>query len=74
MTPDEAREAEGFAPGSVDFASVPPQLPGATPNLLPVNRSTAGGPVRCPNGHLLAEQATPPYRFTCFRCKETVAA
>lgn len=29
--------------------------------------------VRCPSGHLLAEVATPPYRFTCPKCKAVVA-
>jgi hypothetical protein len=33
-----------------------------------------GAEVRCSCGKLLAEQASPPYRFTCPRCKEAVAA
>jgi HK97 family phage portal protein len=68
-----AAQEEGYLPGSVDFASVPPALPQAVPNLLPVNLTRASE-VRCPKGHLLAELASPPYRFTCFRCKSQVAA
>jgi phage FluMu protein Com len=40
--------------------------------LLPVNRTAHQ--VRCPSGHLLAEMASPPYRFTCPRCKRSVVA
>lgn len=35
---------------------------------------TAGREVRCDRGHLLAELATAPYRFTCGKCKTTVEA
>jgi HK97 family phage portal protein len=72
MSADEARVAEGLNPGAVDYASTPPQLPAAIPALLPVNRTAHQ--VRCPSGHLLAEMASPPYRFTCPRCKRSVVA
>lgn len=77
--PEVAAQEEGYGPGNVDYAPVPAALPQAIPNLLPVNRpllalGRAAQEVRCPAGHLLAEAATPPYRFTCFRCKAKVAA
>jgi hypothetical protein len=54
---------------------VPFSPPQAIPELLPPDRArSAMREVRCPNGHLLAELASPPYRFTCFRCKSKVAA
>lgn len=69
-----ARRHEGLAPGNVDYAPVPPGLPAAMPSPIRARLSTQGHEVRCPNGHLLAEMASPPYRFTCFRCKTPVAA
>jgi HK97 family phage portal protein len=42
-----------------------PTAPGAAPELVAVKSAE----VRCGNGHLLAELATPPYRFTCRQCK-----
>ena len=55
MSSEEARQAEGYTPGSVDFASVPPQLPTATPDLLPFQR-TADTAWRCEKcARLLAE-------------------
>lgn len=66
-----AQRVEGIIPGDVEYAPVPP----APPASVPARLSTAEGrEVRCPNGHLLAELAAPPYRFTCFRCKASVAA
>lgn len=66
-----ARRAEGLAPGNVDYAPVPFAVTSAIPSLLPpdIQPRTAQG-VRCGrcNG-LLAEYATPPYRFTCRKCK-----
>ena len=53
MSADEARVAEGFNPGAVDYASTPPQVPAATPALLPVNR-TALTDLRCPRCGRLA--------------------
>jgi HK97 family phage portal protein len=67
---EEARQMEGLAPGHVDFAPVPQTPPAAMPGPIKAH----SGEVRCPNGHLLAEMASPPYRFTCFRCKQAVAA
>ena len=55
MSADEARQAEGFNPGAVDYASTPPQLPAATPTLLPVNR-TALVDLRCGKCGRLAGQ------------------
>lgn len=42
--------------------------------LLSSGEPVASGEVRCTCGKLLAELATPPYRFTCARCKAQVAA
>jgi HK97 family phage portal protein len=72
LTIEEARRKEGLAPGNVDFSSVPPSPPQA--QFEPISMSLQAKEVRCQNGHLLAEMASPPYRFTCFRCKATVAA
>lgn len=69
-----AQRKEGIQPGDIENAPVPFALPQAIPTQLPVNRSRESSEIRCPNGHLLAELASPPYRFTCFRCKSTVAA
>lgn len=80
LTPEEARQREGLEPGSSEFAPVPQAAPQAIPSLLPPNRpllatrTAMPEAVRCPKGHLLAEMASPPYRFTCFRCKSVVAA
>lgn len=81
LTPEEVRRQEGLNPGAVDFAPVPAALPASIPTRLPVDRPllaprsmAVAAEVRCANGHLLAEAATPPYRFTCFRCKDKVAA
>ena len=41
---------------------------------VPLLASGDAGEVRCSCGKLLAELATPPYRFTCPRCKESTAA
>ena len=87
--PEVAAQEEGYVPGNVDYAPVPLAPPQAIPSSLPGDRGPMGAPtvmtpllrtalqaqsVRCPNGHLLAELASPPYRFTCFRCKSVVAA
>jgi HK97 family phage portal protein len=72
MSIEEARQREGYQPGSVDYAPVPLAPPQAVPTLLPINRTAME--VRCDKCHrMLAESATPPYRITCPRCK-TVAA
>jgi HK97 family phage portal protein len=55
--------AQVVAPATVR-ETVPTQ-PAAEPALV-ASKSAA---VRCANGHLLAELATPPYRFTCGKCK-----
>jgi HK97 family phage portal protein len=78
MPVEEAQRREGFIPGAVDYAPVPAATPQATPAQLPfaglAARSLDLAPVRCSKRHLLAELAAPPYRFTCPRCKEVVAA
>jgi HK97 family phage portal protein len=76
LSPEEARRKEGLEPGSSEYAPVPLAAPQAIPTLLPPNRELIprAQPVRCPKGHLLAELASAPYRFTCFRCKSVVAA
>lgn len=71
LTTEEAREIEGLAPGDVENAPVPFAPPQAIPASLPIERSAE---VRCPSGHLLAELATPPYRFTCPKCKKVASA
>lgn len=53
------------------------QLPGSTNGTKPLVPTTRaeGSEVRCSGcDKLLAEQATPPYRFTCPRCHAAVAA
>jgi len=72
LTAEEAREMEGLAPGDVENAAVPFSPPAAVPSILPIKGRSAE--VRCPRGHLLAEMATPPYRFTCPKCKRVTAA
>ena len=69
-----AQREEGILPGDVEYAPVPASPPAAVPSSLPRTASLDSREVRCPKGHLLAELASPPYRFTCFRCKSTVAA
>jgi HK97 family phage portal protein len=71
---EHAQREEGILPGDVEYAPVPASPPAAVPSNLPRTASRVGGEVRCPKGHLLAELASPPYRFTCFRCKASVAA
>lgn len=71
--PPEAPETPQEAPGAppLDFTAI--GAPG-----LPEVASVAPGrsaEVRCADCHrLLAEQATPPYRITCSRCKAVAAA
>lgn len=55
----------------------PPPQEGGTPALdiqdlavIARNGSAKSSEVRCPEGHLVAELATPPYRITCKRCKQ----
>lgn len=72
VLPEEARQEEGYAPGHIDYAPVPQALPQAVPQRLPFERSAHE--VRCPNGHLQAELAAPPYRFTCGKCKAVTLA
>lgn len=69
-----AQQEEGIVAGDVEFAPIPAAPPAAIPSRLPKTASLDASEVRCPNGHLLAELASPPYRFTCFRCKTAVAA
>ena len=70
-----AQREEGIVPGDVEFAPVPASPPAAVPTSIPrIASRTEAREVRCPKGHLLAELAAAPYRFTCFRCKSTVAA
>jgi phage portal protein BeeE len=69
-----AQRQEGIMPGDIEYAAIPPSPPAAIPSAIPRTASLAGREVRCPKGHLLAELASPPYRFTCFRCKASVAA
>ena len=75
-----AQREEGIIPGDVEYASVPAAPPAAVPTSIPRPRQISteapveAREVRCPKGHLLAELAAPPYRFTCFRCKASVAA
>ncbi|HZD67750.1 MAG TPA: phage portal protein [Actinomycetes bacterium] len=72
LSREEARRMEGLSPGNVDFTSVPPSPPQAQYGPIAV---LSRGELRCPNCQKkLAEQVTPPYRFTCERCKRTVAA
>ena len=72
---DYAQREEGILSGDVEWAAVPPAPPAAVPTQIPRRASLdVASEVRCPKGHLLAELASPPYRFTCFRCKSTVAA
>lgn len=71
---EDARRFEGLSPGDVENASVPPSLPDAIPFSIPIQARSIGEAVRCGCGKLLAELATSPYRFTCPRCKDTVAA
>lgn len=69
LSPEEARQSEGYTPGSVDYASVPPQLPAATPERLPFQR-TASEPAHCSKCHKrLADSAPPGWSTTCPRCK-----
>ena len=70
-----ARQAEGLAPGNIDFAPVPLTPPSAIPTILPPDRlpQLRSEAVRCTNcNKLLAEVATPPYRMVCPRCKSVV--
>jgi HK97 family phage portal protein len=77
ITVEEAREDEGYAPGDVEFAPVPFAPPAAVPDRLPIQRVAARSSdgLRCSNcRRLLAELASPPYRFTCPKCKTVNAA
>jgi len=58
---------------------MPAETPAAPEPAPPVSGEPAlavvkSAAVRCEKGHLLAELATPPYRFTCRLCKVTVEA
>lgn len=67
-------EATGPSPRVLVNAPARPALP---PGAGPAGLLTAGpdaGEVRCDKGHLLAELAAPPYRFTCGKCKTVVEA
>lgn len=71
------QQIEGITAGSVENAPAPPAPPSALPASVPKQPpgivrafSTSSGPVRCSScQRLLAELASPPYRFTC-RCKQ----
>lgn len=81
-----ARQAEGLAPGNIDFAPVPQTPPSAIPTILPPDRMPqlrSAEPVRCggkrvvrgilrPCNKLLAEAG--PFTGTCPRCGTAVAA
>lgn len=81
-----ARQAEGLAPGNVDYAPVPQTPPSAIPTILPPDqtpRLRSVNPVRCsgkrfvrgilrPCNKLLAEAG--PFTGTCPRCGTAVAA
>lgn len=86
LTPDEWREKENENPlpdgiGKQTYVAVnyAPATPPAPPVVLdeqgtPLLTAVKSAEVRCDKGHLLAEMATPPYRFTCRLCKVSVAA
>lgn len=77
LTTDEARIAEGLAPGSIETAPVPMSPPSAVPSQLPIQRTAMA--VRCDGqlvirgvlrrcNRLLAESG--PFVGTCPRCKK----
>lgn len=69
LSVEEARRMEGLAPGDVERAPVPLAPPQAIPDRLPIQLRSAAE-VRCAScGWLLAEMASPPYRFRCRKCK-----
>lgn len=76
MEVDEARRAEGLAPGAVDFAPVRPAAPAAVPNRLAFQTRSADYPeARCPKcKKLLADVAPPGWQTTCPRCGTRAAA
>lgn len=82
MLPEEARQAEGLAPGNVDFAPTPPSPPQAVPAILAGDEQLRSRsalavypPAKCPTcGKRLADAAPPGWRTTCPRCRTTVAA
>lgn len=68
---DMAAQEEGIEPGDIERAPIPFAEPAAIPPPIQI-RSRA---VRCEKcDRLLADLATPPYKFTCPRCKTAVAA
>jgi HK97 family phage portal protein len=77
ITTDEARQAEGLAPGDVEFAPIPFAPPQAVPALLPIQVRSEPSEVRCdgtrllrgvlkPCNKLLAEHG--PFIGRCPRC------
>ncbi|HET7056812.1 MAG TPA: phage portal protein, partial [Thermomicrobiales bacterium] len=54
-------------------ADDPVAQPAAEPQQPPQLSVVKSAAVRCDKGHLLAELATPPYRFTCSKCKSVVS-
>lgn len=76
-SPEHAQMLEGIAPGDIETAPVPYALPQAVPTALPFQQRSTLAEVRCRNCNaLLAEEATPPYRFTCYKpkCRAVTAA
>ena len=66
-----AQQMEGILAGSPENAAIPPTPPAAVPSSVP---KVLAGPVRCERcNRLLAELATPPFRFTCPKCKAVQA-
>lgn len=88
LTPDEWRALENENPlpdglgnrtyVAVNYQAVEAPAPIVEPALnddgSQILTAVKSAEVRCDKGHLLAEMATPPYRFTCGKCKTAVAA
>jgi HK97 family phage portal protein len=85
LTPDEWRALENENPLpdgigkqtyiAVNYARASAEVPPAVdPNAPPLLTAVKSAEVRCDKGHLLAEMATPPYRFTCRQCKTVAEA
>lgn len=73
LTPEEARQKEGYAPGAVDYAPVPLAPPQAVPTLLPINRSRLEE-LRCSRCGRLAGKVNGQAEIKCQRCGSLVVA